>query len=162
MKTLNRIFNWLLYLTCLALGSLTIIYCLNRVILAYQSPGWAPVPGQIISSYINVGGKNNGIIYLKAMYRYSINGTDYVGTEVSYGFHGFPFGESREEAESKAARYPAGAVVPVYYKPSSPADSCLETGGDLWGYSFPIGGGMVLNIIGVWGIWRLLKPKKKG
>ncbi|HEX8735005.1 MAG TPA: DUF3592 domain-containing protein [Pyrinomonadaceae bacterium] len=159
MKTLDRIFNYLLYATCLILGALIIVYCLNRAVLASQSPAWAAAPGQIVASYTTVSGKNNGIINPHVIYRYTVDGVAYTGTEISYGYNGFFSGESREMAEAKAAQYPNGAIVKVFYKPSSPAVSCLETGGSLWSYGFPAAGGIFLFALGIWGIRRLLKPK---
>lgn len=160
MKTLDRIFNYLLYVICLILGALVIIYCLNRVVLAYQSPNWSVVPGQIIASYTTVGGRNNGIVSPRVIYRYTVNGATYTGTEFSYAYNGFYFAGSREMAEAKAAQYPNGSIVQVFYNPSSPAVSCLETGGSLWSYGFPVAGGIFLFVAGVWGLRRLLKSNR--
>jgi hypothetical protein len=159
MKALDRIFNYLLYASFLILGVLVIVYCLNRAVLAYQSPDWAVVPGQIVASYTTVSGKNKGIVNPHVIYRYTVNGVTYSGTEFSYGYNGFFFGESRETAEAKAAQYSYGAIVQVFYNPSSPAVSCLETGGSLWSYGFPVAGGIFLIVLGIWGIRRLIKPK---
>lgn len=158
---LDRIMHYFLYAFCVPMGLLLIIFCFNRIYLARQSLHWENVPGKIIASYISIGGKNNGIIYFKATYRYSVSGIEYVGYDVNYGAGSSMLGEGREAAEAKAARYPAGASATVFYDPVAPEHSCLEQGGDLGGYFFLLGGGSFLIVFGVWGFFRLVRPKKK-
>jgi hypothetical protein len=155
MKTLDRIFNYLLFITSLILGTVIIVYCINRAVLAYQSPNWKYAPGLIASSHISTGVRNS--ISVNVVYHYTVNDVTYVGTVVGYGFRGFPDNWKREEAESKVAQYSRGASVQVYYKPSSPENSCLEPGGNLLGYSLPVTFGIFFCVFGVWGIQQRLK-----
>ncbi|HLM61247.1 MAG TPA: DUF3592 domain-containing protein [Pyrinomonadaceae bacterium] len=160
MKILDRIFNYLLYLTCLIFGVLLIGHISNRAVLTYQSPNWATVSGQVLHSYLTTAGKQSGIFDVNVTYRYELNGVVYTGNTVSYGYRGIPFDENREELEAKAAKYSRGTPVRVFYNPSFPADSCLEAGGNVWGFIFPVFGGVFLIILGAWGLRRLVKQKK--
>jgi hypothetical protein len=143
----------------LIFGVLLIVYCLNRAALTYQSREWTAVPGEVLYSYVTIGGKHNGLADLNVAYNYRVNGVNYVGKTITYGYRGFFFSENREKIEAKLAQYPRGAIVQVYYKTSSPAYSCLEAGGNLWGFIFPISGGILLIVFGA---WRTIKQKNKG
>jgi hypothetical protein len=64
-------------------------------------------------------------------YEYTVNGRQYVGTQVNaVGF------ASHRAARRAAARYPEGQVVDVWYQPSDPSRAVLEpgvtAGGVIW------------------------------
>jgi hypothetical protein len=160
MKRLDRIFNYLLYLTCLIFGAFIIVYFFNRAVLTYQSPNWTAVSGQVLYSYLSIGGKHKGVVDVNVAYRYDVNGVTYTGSTVGYGYKGIPFSDNREAIEAKAARYSRGTSVQIFYNPNSPADSCLEAGGNLWGFIFPFSGGIFLILLGAWGSRRLFKQNK--
>lgn len=158
---LDLVAHYFLYAACVVLGLLLVFFCLNRIYLARQSLSWTGVPGKIIwADAVGTGGKTRNIARLRAGYQYAVNGTEYVGNDVGYGFSE-TFGEKRETAEMRVARYPAAAIVTVYYDPAAPQNSCLEPGGDLTGYFFPASGALFMFVFGVWGFWRLAGPEKK-
>lgn len=66
--------------------------------------------------------------YPVVVYEYVVNGRRYqsnrfnFGSEVGYGFQGM--------AQNRAAKFPQGATIPVFYNPEDPSQSVLEkTGG---------------------------------
>ncbi|NPV87117.1 MAG: DUF3592 domain-containing protein [Anaerolineae bacterium] len=55
-------------------------------------------------------------------YTYTVGGRQYNGSKISFGANRF----DRNTAQRKAAAYPQGASVTVFYDPSDPAKAVLE------------------------------------
>lgn len=102
------------------------------VFLAYSAMSWPRSDGRVVSSQ-TVQGCGGGRSFLpRVRFEYSVNGVTYDGERVAFGNPGCG---SFEHAQSIAARFPAGAAVPVYYEPRNPNEAVLLVGevlSDTW------------------------------
>ena len=101
---------------------------------AEASVNWPTVPGQVQHSYIHDGawiGRTTGSrthYQPNVEYTYSIAGVDYTSDQVSFTEHSGS--TDRSWAEDIVTRYPAGAEVTVYYKPTDHGFAVLDPGID--------------------------------
>jgi hypothetical protein len=96
---------------------------------ASESKDWPSAPGKMISSQIKevIYHSSDGprrSLQLEAEYEYTVGGRQYINNKHTLGRipKGIPYRKSAEVAK----RYAPGAVVPVYYNPQNPQESCLE------------------------------------
>ena len=112
---------------------------------AIKSVQWPYVTGQIITSYISESSDDDGTTYgADIHYTYVVNDREYTGTRVSHG--DISTSDSRD-AGKIVARYPAEKNVKVYYDPSDPQQSVLETGFSA-GLLLPLGLGTIFTLAG--------------
>lgn len=93
---------------------------------------WSMTMGQVIASgaqsYRSRSGNSGGYHTMYrpyVSYTYNVGGRTYASDRMAMGMS-LGYGSS-SVAEQKAARYPAGATVQVYYNPDNPAEATLET-----------------------------------
>lgn len=159
MRMVKRVLEFIFFLGIFLLGAGLFYTSLNRLKTVYQSQYWPETSGTVISSEICHQKSLKSESYTaKIVYRYAVDGQDHEGRVITYGFGG---DGSKREATEKVAQYPAGAQVKVFYNPSSPVESCLETGGPAAGFAFPIAFGVLLMSAAIWLINRERKKKKR-
>lgn len=102
---------------------------------AEQASAWPPTPGVMIQSAVQADSHDAGLT-LRLRYRYTVDGRQYEASRVR-------FGTERNDAESlhrRAAQYPLGAQVTVFYDPSSPGRAVLEPApADGWKWMLALG-----------------------
>lgn len=107
---------------------------------------WPITTATIRTSGIVVQGTFRNPRWIPALdYTYSVNGREFTGNCLCYGYIGT---NTPEAAQAMISRYPAGAVVPLHYDPARPEYSVLEprvTTNLVWG----IVAGIPLIILGV-------------
>lgn len=93
--------------------------------LGLASTTWPTAPGTIRSSEV-VAQRTLGAhqFITRVEYDYTVGGKPLRGDRLRFG----QIAAARPKAEADAARYPAGAGVPVYYAPRQPETSTLEPG----------------------------------
>ena len=84
------------------------------------SQNWPSVEGVIVESRID--GFDLDSQSPRVAYTYTVNGSEFRGTRISYSGHG----TSKAAMEALIAPYPIGRVVRVFFDPESPATSVLE------------------------------------
>jgi hypothetical protein len=91
---------------------------------------------------------------LTVRYTYTVDGTEYEGTEIRFGRE--PAYETEEIAADAAAAFALNATVPVYYDPETPARAVLvrETGVRA---VYTVVAAAVLIGIGIW----LVRPSRR-
>jgi hypothetical protein len=109
-------------LGCLGAG----LWLIQRVrAFGVASTGWPTAQGTIrassVASYRTPGARQ---FMAKVAYDYVVSGKTYTGNRIRFGAHA----DAKENAQADAAKYAAGAVVPVHYAPMQPQTSTLEPG----------------------------------
>lgn len=93
-----------------------------RQLLAFS---YAETAGMVESTAIDVDSDGEGTSYKpRVRFVYQADGNSYKGEHYRHG--GFALG--RKHAQAVIKRYPKGAAVRVFYRPSYPADAVLERG----------------------------------
>ena len=157
MKVLNCIFAFVVFSILIVIGFSFIYFALSHIWFVHQSQNWASTSGQIISSRVSAVSHKGTVYTPDIIYRYMVDGVAYEGNKVSYGF-----GDGNSSsAQEKVAQYPINSKVQVFCNSASPNESCLEVGGSTLGFSLPILAGSIFSIIGIWGIYRNAKPKRR-
>ena len=133
---------------------------------ASASSGWPSTSGTVISCQAKkVHGKRTGRArkkgrsgsryYVDIQYQYSVDGTKYVGDKVSLG----TVKRTLSQAKQKAAGYPVGTQVDVFYDPAKPSVAILEPGVEISIFTFVvIGAFFILVGVGLAG-YRHLKGR---
>lgn len=93
------------------------------------SKNWRSVPGKIVSSDIQEATHRDSDGYrsylrLNAEYEYTVDGTPYLNNKHTPGR--IPKSIPYRKAAEVANRFAVNAIVPIYYNPSNPWESCLE------------------------------------
>ncbi|MGE3690738.1 MAG: DUF3592 domain-containing protein [Novosphingobium sp.] len=124
---------------------------------------WPMTQGHVLTSDIqarthtvgNTGGRSTAY-YAHVVYQYRVGGADYVGNRMSPGAE-LGYG-SRNRAMARAARYPVGAEVTVWYNPLDPNEAVLDLNAPRMTLLYWIGGCMLLFLLFsgafAWGIVR--------
>ncbi len=117
--------------------------------------GWARAEGRVVRSLVarETEATGEGTVdrfRAEVRYRYEAAGAPRHGSAVHANDRGSP---SAAKAERRAARYPEGARVAVFYDPAEPDRAVLERGVGsgpvallLWGALFLLGGLWVLGV----------------
>jgi hypothetical protein len=112
---------------------------------AFKSVRWPSVNGTVISSYVSESSDDDGTTYgADVQYDYVVNDQAHTGDRVS---HGDVSTGDPSYAQKIVARYSEGQSVNVYYDPTDPAKSVLETGFTP-GLLLPLGLGTVFTLVG--------------
>jgi len=77
-------------------------------------------------------------------YNYVVDGKQYTGDRYKIGYYG---AQVRGQAQKIVSAHPVGAVVTVYYSPSSPEKSVLDPGVH-WPTFIALGAGIILLFVG--------------
>lgn len=87
---------------------------------------WPQTVGQVLASGVESRRSSRSTAYyLKVVYTYQVNGQQLTSDRVTLGA---PIGLGNYRAmEKRAAAYPPGNSVMVYYNPDNPAEAVLET-----------------------------------
>ena len=127
----------LLSLGAAGIGTWLLVRCLLATVWGIKSKSWPIVEGVINTSSIyemedyDSGGASLGVIghMFGIEYSYEFAGVKHTSRQVSIGEERWlnTFG-SKEKAEERQAKYPAGTKVKVYCDPKRPQLSTLETG----------------------------------
>jgi Protein of unknown function (DUF3592) len=96
---------------------------LNLRRLSRESSAWPRVRGQVVDTRLvwSVSPRAGKTYWPTVHYRYSVGGATLLGERVS-----FRSSYRRAEAQDAVARFPAGSVVSVCYRPGDPRTSVLE------------------------------------
>lgn len=93
------------------------------------SQNWPSTTGRILFSSVeqrrtsNARGGYSTSYYPVVRYDYTVNGQQYQGGTINFGQVGLG---SYNAVAQKAAQYPVGSMVQVYYNPENPADAVLD------------------------------------
>ncbi len=102
------------------------VLAISGMVRQVQSAGWPSVQGTITRSEVETVRSSKSTTHgLKVAYTYSVDGQRYEGSQ--YRSTSWRSGD-REYAEGLVARFPAGATVPVYYRPGQPSEAVLQPG----------------------------------
>jgi hypothetical protein len=113
-------------LVFLAIGVQSMVYGAHIIQDARASLSWPTVRGQVAESTVSTDDSDGFIEYRASVaYEYVVNGRQYVGGRISFLDESFP---DPEPARDKAAQYPVGASVDVYYSLEDPSNAVLEPG----------------------------------
>lgn len=111
------------------LGVIFIIVAQSAKKKAAAAAAWPTVTGKVISVQVHehkhYDSEDHRTEYSYepvVEYTYTVGGRQYSGSKISFGANRF----DRNTAQKKAATYPQGASVTVFYDPSDPAKSVLE------------------------------------
>jgi hypothetical protein len=126
---MNVIFPSLLSLVFVAIGGVIIQYAVKMSGRARQSESWPSTEGEIAHSavlYQTDTAPDRSIATYKAdvAYRYEVKGASYTSSRISV----VDFASTSNRAQQIAQRYPDKSRIQVYYNPSDPSESVLETG----------------------------------
>jgi Protein of unknown function (DUF3592) len=96
---------------------------------AAASKDWRSTPGKIVSSQIKEvtvrdSDGTRTSLQLSAEYEYSVDGIQYINNKRTPGR--IPKGIPYRKATEVANQYAVGVIVPIYYNPANPQESCLE------------------------------------
>ena len=92
---------------------------------AQASQGWPMVLGRVTDSRVVSANVEGGTTYeAHVRYAYDVHGRAFEYARLAFGDAGTD--GSQAAAQRLAARYPAGAIVHVYYNPANPQDAVLE------------------------------------
>jgi hypothetical protein len=120
---------------------------------AEASKDWLSVPGKIVASQIVEVSRRDSdgtqsSLQLEAEYEYSVEGIQYINNKHTPGR--IPKGIPYRKADGVLARYAVGRIVPVYYNPKNPQESCLEREAPLSNLTLIIG--ITLLVIAACGV----------
>lgn len=144
------------------LGTLTILFyawSAGALSMARRSLAWSSVPGTIVRSEVRSNKRANGFPGNRYVveYEYTVGGESYFGNQVSGGW--FPYGTAGW-AERRVAKFPKGAMVPVYYDPGDPEFAVLDPGLNLEAlYQLAVvvllfGLTLAFAAVAVWQLWE--------
>jgi hypothetical protein len=154
-------------LILLAVGVQSVVYGARIIQDARVSLSWPTVRGQVTESTVSTDNSDGFIEYRASVtYEYTVGGQQYVGSRICFLDEIFP---DPEPARDRAAQYPVGASVDVFYRPDDPWDAVLEPGASqigLWTVS-GLGGccslmGILVGGMGLMGMLRGGKAKRSG
>jgi hypothetical protein len=138
---------------------------LVRLPKAVVSLSWPATEGTVVSSELaETGFSTDEGWYPHVLYRYSVDGKDYVSDDVEV--IGVANGSTDYYARRVIERYPVGAQVEVHYAPDSPAVALLESGmpnNDIFTSLLFLGGaagGVLLLCVGLLCIWGIVVWKR--
>jgi len=120
-----QLFPWLF----IAVGGGALVYGVWTYRLARESVTWPQVEGRILSSEVewrSGTGKSHSRHVAVIRYEYTINGTTHTGQRDTFLSEQCGLTGSR----TLVKQFPAGATVPVYYRPGDPAICVLVPGSD--------------------------------
>lgn len=126
------------------IGAIGYAWLLHKQVQA--TAGWPTARGEILearmeresSSQLN---NRSATFAPKIRYRYEVNGRSFTSNTIMPG--GTLDTSSRERAEERLRRWPAGTVVPVFYNPRRPHQSCLERHAEGIGFTVAVGAFMI-------------------
>jgi hypothetical protein len=136
------------------------------VVQEVRAADWPTTPGRVISAEIKVEhDSESGSSYTPQIrYLYTVNGTDYGGDRIRFGFNNAGKSHARQVVEG----HQPGSGVVVHYDPNSPGRAVLETGiltgNDLFGVIFlvPFKVVMLASWVVVWRAIRALSGRGGG
>ncbi len=107
------------------------------IALGNAARSWPRVEGRVISTRIRIDYPTAGTqgtrsqrqrlrqFYPSITYSWTVEGQSYTGSRYQLGTTHEKYDE-RQEAVKAAARFPAGAPIPVYYEPGNPSQAVLD------------------------------------
>jgi hypothetical protein len=113
-----------------------------------DSRDWPQIDGRVTLSNVDRG---QGESSPHVVYTYTVAGTLYTSSQISFDIFDKPGGQGR--IESIIARYPVGKQVTVYYKPNEAGISILEPG-DYSPFLMPLLFGVILVVGGSLTLWK--------
>jgi len=139
--------DWTVFLigvTIIALGVWLIAWSFRLRAEMRESVTWPSVPGEILKCELIVFASDSPRNYnVDLAYRYTVDDREHRGTEPHlYGV------TTKAEAESIVERFPEGAKVDVYFKPSRPERAVLVTGERPTKKSHEMWMGIIVTVVG--------------
>ena len=124
--------GWIAGFVLLPLGLYFLIDGIRYQTMASTLAGGPSVPGRVEESGVakRIDQDSEGTVTWytpRIRYSYAVNGVAYRNEIVRIGLADYGYLVEKKAAEH-AARYPAGAVVPVHYDPADPMVAALEAG----------------------------------
>jgi len=134
------------------------VYLIAQAWMAHRlvraSSNWPATVGRVVQSDVEMVRRRQSVsrantyrivYYPQVVYEYQVNGQVYRGSALSLTYR---VGEgSRSDAEAKAAQYPVGATVQVYYNPADPTQAALQLSAPLNWVVALFGAGLVLMFV---------------
>ncbi len=137
-------------LTVLVTGGIGLTFALVAAILigigwinhrrAQASQQWPMVLGRVTGARVEANPSDDGgPTYSPTIrYAYDVGGRMYTNARLAFG--GVTNDSNPAVAQRAVARYPAGAIVQVYYNPANPQDAVLERRAGISRFMFGLGG----------------------
>lgn len=115
-----------------ALGLALLVYILWAAVQATRAGSWPVTPGTITRAAVKESwspgggdGGDNTTYEVQVEYTYAVDGAEYRGTRIAFGYTG---SNTRAEAQALRDRLAAAESVGVRYNPADPASSTLSHG----------------------------------
>ncbi len=131
MDAFDNIFVAAVSIPFILVGLALIVFGMRSVRYAARSRSWTPTAGKVLASGVrrtvststSSGTTTRTTSYSPEIaYEYNADGQRYVSTQLTTGAQPSDYAS----AEKKAAEYPIGKLVTVYYDPSDPQQATLE------------------------------------
>ena len=100
--------------------------CVWSIVRGFRSASWPSVAGEVTDASMDVSwGRGTKLCTPQIRYRYRVDGSDYEGARVFFGWDTF---YTESGARKIVERYRPGEPVDVHYNPTTPTSSVLRTG----------------------------------
>jgi len=147
-KSLELILVALMGIGCLWAGIAIVLWGVAKLKLARDSRDWPAVEGRVIESTVDRSEKEH---QPRVVYAYSLAGTSYESSQISFAPFDKPGGVGR--VESIVDRYPVGRPVTVYYKSDEPGVAILEP--EVYSpFYIPLFFGVLIFCLGAFALWK--------
>ncbi len=91
-----------------------------------QAANWPTVSANIAQLSVHENSDSEGVTYeVKVLYQYAVDGVNYEGSRLAFGYAGSGSRKSHDEIHQKLKEAKA---VRVRYDPANPSESCLSFG----------------------------------
>lgn len=126
---------------------------------------WPMVTGRVTTARIEEGttagnrGQTRALYTLRVSYAFQVAGSLYRSDRLSFAQ---PHQHAaRSDAQDELSAYPVGGPVTVHYDPARPANAVLLIEGIGSIVYLLLGFGLLLALLGLWGLWMVLRPKRR-
>ena len=152
----RRFSNWIGPLFLMGLGATGAYRVYRDTRLAVESEHWVACDATVDRAWLEKhhGRRGSPRYEPRVEYRYSMNGSDYVGSRLEIPMHRY----APSYARKKIAGLDPGATIRILYDPDDPAESVVETPSVDWFMIFVPGGISLLLIAG--GVFALHASSK--
>ena len=148
--------TWIAPLFLMGLGAAGAYRVYRDTRLAVESEHWVAGDATVVRAWLEKhhGRRGSPRYEPRVEYRYSVNGSDHVGSRLEIPMHRYAPSHARE----KIAGLDPGATIRILYDPDDPAESVVETPRVDWFMIFVPGGISLLLIAG--GVFSLHASSK--